>query len=124
MRTRGATGSGTTAETRALAGRGDEPPGPADAIGDERPRLIFTRCHPALAMQTRVTLTLRMVGGLSLHNKQIRELTGPSGCVGFVKIFGPGFRRECWPRAVPAGVCGGERGCGVGLLEWVEGACR
>jgi RNA polymerase sigma-70 factor (ECF subfamily) len=40
-----------------------EPPG---AIGDERLRLIFTCCHPALAMQTRVALTLRMVGGLTV----------------------------------------------------------
>jgi hypothetical protein len=31
-------------------------------------------------MQTRVTLTLRMVAGLNRHNKQIRELTGPLGC--------------------------------------------
>ncbi len=36
------------------------------AIEDERLRLIFTCCHPALAMQTRVALTLRMVGGLTV----------------------------------------------------------
>ena len=36
------------------------------AIDDERLRLIFTRCHPALAMETRVALTLRMVGGLTV----------------------------------------------------------
>jgi RNA polymerase sigma-70 factor (ECF subfamily) len=29
-------------------------------------RLIFTCCHPALAMQTRVALTLRMVAGLTI----------------------------------------------------------
>ena len=38
----------------------DDPPEPAGAIDDERLRLIFTCCHPALAMQTRVALTLRM----------------------------------------------------------------
>ncbi|WP_433469815.1 DUF6596 domain-containing protein [Spirillospora sp. CA-128828] len=32
----------------------------------DRLRLIFTCCHPALAMQTRVALTLRMVGGLTV----------------------------------------------------------
>jgi RNA polymerase sigma-70 factor (ECF subfamily) len=37
-----------------------------DAIDDDRLRLIFTCCHPALAMQTRVALTLRMVGGLTV----------------------------------------------------------
>jgi RNA polymerase sigma-70 factor, ECF subfamily len=35
------------------------------AIADERLRLIFTCCHPALALETRVALTLRMLGGLS-----------------------------------------------------------
>jgi len=44
----------------------DEPPEPLGAIDDERLRLIFTCCHPALAMQTRVALTLRMVGGLTV----------------------------------------------------------
>jgi RNA polymerase sigma-70 factor (ECF subfamily) len=34
-------------------------------IPDERLRLIFTCCHPALAMESRVALTLRTVGGLS-----------------------------------------------------------
>ena len=42
------------------------PPEPFDAIGDERLRLIFTCCHPALAMETRVALTLRMVAGLTV----------------------------------------------------------
>ena len=44
----------------------DDPPEPPDAIDDERLRLIFTCCHPALAMETRVALTLRMVGGLTV----------------------------------------------------------
>ena len=44
----------------------DDPPGPAGAIDDERLRLIFTCCHPALAMQTRMALTLRMVAGLTV----------------------------------------------------------
>jgi RNA polymerase sigma-70 factor (ECF subfamily) len=44
----------------------DEPPEPLGAIDDERLRLIFTCCHPALAMNTRVALTLRMVGGLTV----------------------------------------------------------
>jgi RNA polymerase sigma-70 factor (ECF subfamily) len=44
----------------------DEPPEPLGAIDDERLRLIFTCCHPALAMETRVALTLRMVGGLTV----------------------------------------------------------
>jgi len=44
----------------------DDPIEPAGAIDDERLRLIFTCCHPALAIQARVALTLRMVGGLTV----------------------------------------------------------
>jgi RNA polymerase sigma-70 factor (ECF subfamily) len=44
----------------------DEPPEPSGAIEDQRLRLIFTCCHPALALPTRVALTLRMVGGLTV----------------------------------------------------------
>jgi RNA polymerase sigma-70 factor (ECF subfamily) len=50
---------------RALAlDAGDEPPeeGP---VADDRLRLIFTCCHPALAMPARVALTLRLLGGLT-----------------------------------------------------------
>ncbi|MGW3795877.1 RNA polymerase sigma factor [Micromonospora arida] len=34
-------------------------------VHDDRLRLIFTCCHPALAPSTRVALTLRLLGGLS-----------------------------------------------------------
>ena len=34
-------------------------------IPDERLRLLFTCCHPALAVEARIALTLRMVGGLT-----------------------------------------------------------
>jgi RNA polymerase sigma-70 factor (ECF subfamily) len=44
----------------------DDPPEPLGAIDDDRLRLIFTCCHPALGMETRVALTLRMVGGLTV----------------------------------------------------------
>jgi RNA polymerase sigma-70 factor (ECF subfamily) len=36
-----------------------------DEIGDERLRLIFTCCHPALALNAQVALTLRLLGGLT-----------------------------------------------------------
>jgi RNA polymerase sigma-70 factor (ECF subfamily) len=41
-------------------------PEPLGAIDDDRLRLVFTCCHPALAMEARVALTLRMVGGLTV----------------------------------------------------------
>jgi RNA polymerase sigma-70 factor (ECF subfamily) len=48
----------------------DDPPEPPPAswgsVDDERLRLIFSCCHPALAMVARVALTLRMVGGLTV----------------------------------------------------------
>src|SRR5215469_9001504 len=44
----------------------NNPPEPFGAIDDERLRLVFTCCHPALAMETRVALTLRMVCGLTV----------------------------------------------------------
>ena len=43
-----------------------DPPEPLGAIDDERLRLIFICCHPALAIETRVALTLRLVGGLTV----------------------------------------------------------
>jgi RNA polymerase sigma-70 factor (ECF subfamily) len=36
-------------------------------ISDDRLRLMFTCCHPALAREAQVALTLRMVGGLSVE---------------------------------------------------------
>jgi RNA polymerase sigma-70 factor (ECF subfamily) len=43
-----------------------DPPEPLGAIDDDRLRLVFTCCHPALALESRVALTLRMVGGLTV----------------------------------------------------------
>jgi RNA polymerase sigma-70 factor (ECF subfamily) len=39
--------------------------GDGDLI-DERLRLIFTCCHPALSSEAQVALTLRLLGGLSV----------------------------------------------------------
>jgi RNA polymerase sigma-70 factor (ECF subfamily) len=36
-----------------------------DDVGDDLLRLMFTACHPVLAMEGRVALTLRVVGGLT-----------------------------------------------------------
>ncbi|MGV1007698.1 MAG: RNA polymerase sigma factor [Dermatophilaceae bacterium] len=44
----------------------DDPPAPTGAIGDDRLRLVFTCCHPALAPEARVALTLRLLGGLTV----------------------------------------------------------
>jgi RNA polymerase sigma-70 factor, ECF subfamily len=41
-----------------------EPEDDPSTIPDDRLRLIFTCCHPALALETQVALTLRTLGGL------------------------------------------------------------
>ncbi len=38
---------------------------PAEAMPDERLKLIFTCCHPALSIEACVALTLRTLGGLT-----------------------------------------------------------
>ncbi|MFI7679223.1 RNA polymerase sigma factor [Actinophytocola sp. NPDC049390] len=42
-------------------------PKEVDTVPDDRLRLMFTCCHPALATETQVALTLRLLGGLSTH---------------------------------------------------------
>ncbi|GAA5037540.1 RNA polymerase sigma factor [Streptomyces siamensis] len=42
-----------------------EAPAEEGPVRDDRLRLIFTCCHPALATQTQVALTLRLLGGLT-----------------------------------------------------------
>ncbi|ODT46441.1 MAG: RNA polymerase subunit sigma-24 [Methylobacterium sp. SCN 67-24] len=36
-----------------------------DEVGDDLLRLIFTACHPVLAIEARLALTLRLIGGLT-----------------------------------------------------------
>jgi RNA polymerase sigma-70 factor (ECF subfamily) len=38
-----------------------------DSFDDDRLRLIFTCCHPALSADARISLTLRLVGGLTVE---------------------------------------------------------
>jgi RNA polymerase sigma-70 factor, ECF subfamily len=60
-----------------------EPPAGADpaqdpaAIPDERLELIFMCCHPALAVEAQVALTLRAVGGLSTEEIARAFLVAP-----------------------------------------------
>ena len=58
-----------------------EPLEPIGVVEDERLRLIFICCHPALAMESRVALTLRMVGGLTVP-EIARALLAQEGAVG------------------------------------------
>ncbi|HEY5318849.1 MAG TPA: sigma-70 family RNA polymerase sigma factor [Solirubrobacteraceae bacterium] len=48
------------------------------AVSDDQLRLIFTCCHPALALPSRVALTLRALGGLTTAEIARAFLTGES----------------------------------------------
>jgi RNA polymerase sigma-70 factor, ECF subfamily len=48
----------------ALLHESTEPTEPAGDVKDDRLRLIFTCCHPALAPTAQIALTLRLLGGL------------------------------------------------------------
>jgi RNA polymerase sigma-70 factor (ECF subfamily) len=52
-------------EAMVLAGGGQAEPEEEGAVPDDRLRLIFTCCHPALGQAARVALTLRLLGGLT-----------------------------------------------------------
>jgi RNA polymerase sigma-70 factor (ECF subfamily) len=60
------------AEPEAVPGEG------LGEIEDDRLRLIFTCCHPALAIESRVALTLRSLGGLSTSEIARALLAGES----------------------------------------------
>lgn len=49
-----------------------------DAIPDERLKLIFTCCHPALALEAQVALTLRTLGGLTTEEIASAFLVAPT----------------------------------------------
>ncbi|MBZ4020339.1 RNA polymerase sigma factor [Streptomyces purpurogeneiscleroticus] len=64
---RDAAGAAKLRQLAVLARDSEQPPtgSPREDIPDERLRLIFTCCHPALPFPARVALTLRTLAGLS-----------------------------------------------------------
>ena len=52
------------AETEAALARGADEESEVETLADDRLRLIFTCCHPALSLEAQVALTLRTLGGL------------------------------------------------------------
>jgi RNA polymerase sigma-70 factor, ECF subfamily len=61
---RDATRADRHADAARLAAEDDDPPEEVGPVSDDRLRLLFTCCHPALAAPARVALTLRLLGGL------------------------------------------------------------
>src|SRR5690242_3187237 len=49
-----------------------------DEVRDDMLRLIFTTCHPVLSAESRVALTLKLVGGLSTAEIARAYLVGES----------------------------------------------
>jgi RNA polymerase sigma-70 factor (ECF subfamily) len=89
-----------------------DPPEPLGTIDDDRLRLVFTCCHPALAMEARIALTLRMVGGLTVaeiaraflveETAMARRITRAKAKIKAARIpYGVPFRED-----IPARVAG------------------
>ncbi|MFT3808014.1 RNA polymerase sigma factor [Arenimonas sp.] len=62
-------------EGRHDVGGTDDPSAEADSVEDDRLRLVFTCCHPALASDAQVALTLREVCGLATEDIAAAFLT-------------------------------------------------
>jgi RNA polymerase sigma-70 factor (ECF subfamily) len=96
-----------------LAVLADPEPGTEEEVDDDRLRLVFTCCHPALALEARVALTLRTVCGvptaeiaravLTTESTMTRRLTRAKTKIADAHI----------PYRVPSGPALGERLPGV-----------
>jgi RNA polymerase sigma-70 factor, ECF subfamily len=62
---RGAAEAAKLREAAVLTGSGEPPDDDESGIRDDRLRLMFTCCHPALPLEARVALTLRTLAGLT-----------------------------------------------------------
>jgi RNA polymerase sigma-70 factor (ECF subfamily) len=72
-----------------------------ETIADDQLRLIFTCCHPALAEDARVALTLREVCGLSTEEIARAYLTAPSTLAQRIVRAKAKIRRDRIPYEVP-----------------------
>ena len=55
------------AEIGVLDRHDDQPQEDSGPVPDDRLRLIFTCCHPALSIEAQIALTLRLLGGLTME---------------------------------------------------------
>ena len=90
-------------------------------IEDDRLRLIFTCCHPALPKSTQVALTLREVCGLST-DEIARALLTPPSTVAQRIVRGKAEDSRCrhsLPRSVGGRFAGATRQCAAGDVSGV-----
>jgi RNA polymerase sigma factor (sigma-70 family) len=74
-----------------------------EAISDDRLRLIFTCCHPGLPADSRVALTLRLVGGLTTAEIARAFLVSEPTIAQRLVRAKRGIRERAFPYEVPEG---------------------
>jgi RNA polymerase sigma factor (sigma-70 family) len=80
-----------------------------DDVGDDLLRLIFTACHPVLSAESRVALTLRLLGGLTTEEIARAFLTSEPTIAQRIVRAKRTLAREQIPFEVPRGVDRAER---------------
>ena len=76
--------------------------GDDEGVEDDRLRLIFTCCHPALSPSTQIALTLREVCGLTTEQIASAFLTSPPTIAQRIVRGKAKIREACIPYQVPA----------------------
>jgi RNA polymerase sigma-70 factor (ECF subfamily) len=83
-------------------GSSEEDAAGSDPVDDDRLRLIFTCCHPALPAEAQIALTLRQLGGLTTEEIARAFLTRPSAVAQRIVRAKAKIRDERIPYQVPS----------------------